>query len=823
MTSSRPQVTAQGPFAVGSVLWRDAHGRLVCTIIAKATYALVPGESAPLTHPLPIQEEDGHWDDDPTKSVYVPSDLAPFKQAAEVVIVGSAFAPGERPAARVAVRVVIGSIDKSVDVWRPRRFRQDGILLESALQRRFSLRYEYATGGAGADNPVGMDIERADARGKYPVPQILPPTFSIEKRDEFIPSIGLGPVAPSWPARAAGLVPAHAAWLRDLAGSPLPSGFFARFFQVAPADQWLSRALAANERLVLEGLHPEIPRLVTNLSGIEPRAILVGSNEEPRRMAGDLLFIDTDRGQATLTYRAQVTLDEGGADLRVIVVGAPMGAAIGADTIREILGAEDELQLIDVDDDDEAAQTITPPPRYTAPVRPARSGEPDAATTTQGTLPEVIRVAALPFSAAVAPSFSSRAASADGALPFHGSRPASSPPIVPVIVPLVPRSERGASASPPATPVPPSPPSPVPPPPIAPALHLPAPKASWTTAEAAPPRFVIPDPPAPIADVPVSRAPRESAPRAFAPPLREASSVVVGGAFGGVKAASDAAAGRETTREASSPFSARDLASRTVRRLAVVDLLSFDPKIAARLRALKRFAPILAPALRTGSLQGVDAPRAEVPDRDRADVLRVLSCGAPVSAAGVRSALADSLDDLVDLEPPFVLVAGELRPLFDEVETLRAAVAIARPVAGGDKRLLATLAIAEESLASPVPPRSDTALGLSRQIEQASVSLSLPARYVASEVERVLLEGRKYKRRTLLGAARVRADLIVGREGSVFPLYVLDAVASSLPLLPAYPVTALCEVRPREDVAEAQSEALFAVALGRVLHGLREG
>ncbi|MEO7592152.1 MAG: DUF2169 domain-containing protein, partial [Byssovorax sp.] len=207
-------MTAQGPFAVGSVLWRDAHGRLVCTIVAKATYALVPGESAPLAHPLPIQEEDGHWDDDPAKSVYVPSDLAPFKQAAEVVIVGSAFAPGERPAARVAVRVVIGSIDKSVDVWRPRRFRQDGILEESALQRRFSLRYEYAAGGVGVDNPVGMDIERADARGKYLVPQIVPPTFSIEKRDEFIPAVGLGPVAPTWPARAAGLVPAHAAWLR---------------------------------------------------------------------------------------------------------------------------------------------------------------------------------------------------------------------------------------------------------------------------------------------------------------------------------------------------------------------------------------------------------------------------------------------------------------------------------------------------------------------------------------------------------------------------------------------------------------------------------
>jgi hypothetical protein len=121
-----------------------------------------------------------------------------------------------------------------------------------------------------------------------------------------------------------------------------------------------------------------------------------------------------------------------------------------------------------------------------------------------------------------------------------------------------------------------------------------------------------------------------------------------------------------------------------------------------------------------------------------------------------------------------------------------------------------------------VPPRSDTALGLARQIEVGSASLSLPPRYVASEVERALLEGRKYKRRTLLGAARVRADLLIGRDASPFPFYVLDSVAASLPLLPSCPVTALCEVRPREDVAETASEALFAVALGRVLQSRAE-
>jgi hypothetical protein len=805
-------VIARGPFAAGSVIWRDARGKLVCTVIAKATYALVPGESEPLNEPVPLQDDDGYWDDDPTKSVYVPGDLAPFKQAAEAVVVGSAFAPGERPAARVAVRLLLGSIDKSVDVWRARRFRQDGGIEESALLKRFPLRYELAAGGPGTDNPVGVDVERVDGRGRYAIPQILPPTFTVGRRDEFIPSVGLGPIAPSWPTRAASLLPAHASWLRDSAGSPLPQGFFARFFQVAPADQWLDRALAANERLVLEGLHPEIPRLITNLSGVEPRAIVVGESGEPRRLLGDLLVIDTDRGICTLTYRAQIPLDEGSADLEVIVVGAPMGVKIGADTVREIIGAEDDVELVEVDD--EAAETITPAPRFSTPipraftpVRPVHVGEPDAVTTTPGVLSEVIRVAALPFSGALAPTFGPRAVPADGALPFRDLAPAPPPASVPA-----PRSEGGSTPPPPALARPPIP-SPLPP----------APAIAWRTVVDAAPPFVVPEAPPPPAEFVEPRPTREASSRPFPPPRNEVAAAPVNSAFGGVKAASDAAAGRENPRDAASPFGPRDAPARAVRRLAVIDLLAFDPKIAARLRALKRFAPVFAQPTRASALQGVDAPRAEAPDKDRADVLRVLSFGSPASASDVRNALADSLDDLVDLDPPFVLVAGELRPLFDEVETLRAAVAIAKPVAGGDKRLLSTLAIAEESLASPVPPRSDTALGLARQIEQASTSLSLPARYVASEVERVLLEGRKYKRRTLLGAPRVRAELVVGREGAAFPLYVLDSVAASLPLLPSFGVTALCEVRPREDVAETQSEALFAVALGRVLHGRTEG
>ena len=283
------------------------------------------------------------------------------------------------------------------------------------------------------------------------------------------------------------------------------------------------------------------------------------------------------------------------------------------------------------------------------------------------------------------------------------------------------------------------------------------------------------------------------------------------------KGASDAAARQEQ----------RDSASRDagplkspVRRLAVVNLLFFEPKIAPRIRGIKRFAEALAQPVRTRPLPSVDAPKAEEPDRDRTDILRVLSFARPADIGEIRRALADSLDDFVDLDLPLLLVAGELRPSFDEIEILRATAMAAQPVAGTDKKTLAAIALGQEALGSG--PRPDTALSLARQIEQASAALSLPPRYVASNAERMLLEDRKYKRRTLFGAPRVRAELTLPGAEAPLLVYLPDASATSLPLLPSFPVVALCEVRAREDLVEAQPDALIAMALGRVQHSRQE-
>src|SRR4051812_22973725 len=116
------------PLAVASRVWPSVHGELTLTVVCKATYLLAPAECPLHPHQGPPNEEDTYWDDDPRRSLSSASDLVPFKPRADVVLVGSAFAPGGRPAQSTVARLVLGEIDKAVEAFADRAFRQTGEL-----------------------------------------------------------------------------------------------------------------------------------------------------------------------------------------------------------------------------------------------------------------------------------------------------------------------------------------------------------------------------------------------------------------------------------------------------------------------------------------------------------------------------------------------------------------------------------------------------------------------------------------------------------------------------------------------------------------------
>lgn len=298
---------------VRAVAWQDARGRSMRTIITKATLTLTPGESPLAAVQDELYEADGYWDDDEKRSLAVSTELVPWKRRADVVLVGHARAPGNKRVHLLEVRLLVGAIDKSIDVRGERAFSTDGSIVEGFGFHRMPLRWERAAGGPGTDNPVGVSCDGLpDTRGLVPLPNLFPPGFEVRGRSDFIPPVSFGPVAPTWPARRRRLHAGLARWdVRRWNAQPLPADLDPDVFNVAPLDQQ-TESLRANERIILENLHPKHPRLVTNLAAVTPYLSLsfLGGGAREVAMVCDTLWIDADRGIATLTWRGQLALDE---------------------------------------------------------------------------------------------------------------------------------------------------------------------------------------------------------------------------------------------------------------------------------------------------------------------------------------------------------------------------------------------------------------------------------------------------------------------------------------------------------------------------------
>src|SRR5277367_4221740 len=93
---------------VASLVWQPRPGAWVLTVVCKATYTLRPGECTLASRQEPPADDDRHVDDDPARSVRCPRDLVPVKPGADVMLVGSAFAPERRPARAVDARLSVG-------------------------------------------------------------------------------------------------------------------------------------------------------------------------------------------------------------------------------------------------------------------------------------------------------------------------------------------------------------------------------------------------------------------------------------------------------------------------------------------------------------------------------------------------------------------------------------------------------------------------------------------------------------------------------------------------------------------------------------------
>jgi hypothetical protein len=819
------------------------------TVVCKATFRLLPDESPLSDEQEYPNEDDNYWDDDPDRSLYSPSDLVPFKARADVLLVGQAYAPGKQSVRSLTARLIAGDLDKSIMVFGTRVRMASGQLREGPWFSSMPLRYERAAGGPG--NPVGVRSDAPpDAYGNVAVPNLEPP--DPPRAAGRIEPIGFGPIAPTWPRRVE-LLGRHrgsfgpGAWRER----PIPEDLDPSYFNAAPRDQQVE-ALWGDERIVLENLHPQHPRLATRLPGLRPKVTVErerrGAQASEVAVRCDTLWIDTDRSICTLVWRGAIPLEQPDEAGRVVVAmetrSEPFSSAAPSSGRANPAASPDAVAIADEDakyGDSTVRLESSAPSKLTLPFVKAPPGAASAIFSRPAEAP-----AARP-PAREGDSTLGVVRPAGPAMPFRAVEPGgenrgpASQPEAPADVIAMPAIAKPPMAPPLVQPALVSPP-PSGPPPIA---TSPSPIAATQQSPVVPPQLtqIAKPPPAPIAPPPIIEPPRapptpgqtlESAKPLGRPERIEVSA-------GSALAASNAAAAAEAREGAAdrSHAPARRPAVEPRRTGAdVVELVWFDPAQLARIRRhpdWKKIIAALKPKAKDDDYDGEPPAEKRKDAKDRREVLGVLRAGDAQGTTGLEEAIESAMED-GGFVPPLVLLAGDLEFPFDELETLKATIAAVSPLATSDKKLKESVDTASELLKTPWLQGA----GAGSMTESVTARLrdafaqsnrSVPAGYLDAHTERMLLQQRHYQKRTVMGQEWIRCLLHPAGDGSSpgkygaqlpVPTYVPEDISKELPMFQRFRARIIAEARLQLDQYEAQPYALRVMALGRVMAGIKK-
>jgi hypothetical protein len=267
-------LTNHSRFAVDVLRTHDQDARHLTVVIVSATFEVPPGgRLRPADEQSPVREGDVHRGDPAASSVIYEGEFASGKPKVDVLVNGTAYAPGGRKVEHVLIGIRVGDISKQLRV-RGNRFWKTGLLgtTPSAPEpfETMPIIYERAFGGIDTraqdsanhvwyrPNPVGVGFRGAPpARPDLgtDVPNIEDPSVPVTSPSgRYVPA-GLGVMGRSWTPRIEFAGTYDAAWVEDQCPL-LPHDFDPRFYQAAPADQQ-SATLRGGEPVELRNLTPE--------------------------------------------------------------------------------------------------------------------------------------------------------------------------------------------------------------------------------------------------------------------------------------------------------------------------------------------------------------------------------------------------------------------------------------------------------------------------------------------------------------------------------------------------------------------------------------
>lgn len=300
----------------------EPSGRELLVVVIKGTFVLPrPGEVLRLhDKQVPLIMADT-FSGEPGKSAPLQEvDFAPRKQRCDVLVNGSACAPGGQAVTRMRVSLRIGPIDKQADVYGDRVW-QAGLTGISASSPqpfvRVPVSYDRAFGGvdqcsedaaehdAYLLNPAGRGwhkhLKNAWVDGT-PLPNIESINESVSFPTDACQPVAFGPLGRGWPQRARFAGTYDQRWLDDVFPF-LPADFDERYYQAAPEDQQMP---IPHGPLTVElgGFTPDGLRAFVLPHFEAPVSIVTRQGErEHHKGLLDTIVLEPDAERLTLTWR----------------------------------------------------------------------------------------------------------------------------------------------------------------------------------------------------------------------------------------------------------------------------------------------------------------------------------------------------------------------------------------------------------------------------------------------------------------------------------------------------------------------------------------
>jgi hypothetical protein len=267
-------------------------------------------------------------------------DFAPVKPRCDILLNGSAYAPGGKPAERVTVSLQVGSLVKSFDVVGHRAWRRGVLMVTPTDPEPFTvmpISYNNAYGGVDRtqedpakhrwypSNHAGLgyheDTSAQAVEGK-PLPNTEEEGQPVTSpRGKYRP-MAFGPLGRAWHPRVRFAGTYDAAW-RDKKAPFLPDDFDDRYFQSAPEEQQIPYPrggelvilvnLTASGRTAFRLPPLDLPVVFTKKDGqlVEVPAVV------------DTVILEPDQARLLLTWRARLPLRRNPFEVVQAAVGKP--------------------------------------------------------------------------------------------------------------------------------------------------------------------------------------------------------------------------------------------------------------------------------------------------------------------------------------------------------------------------------------------------------------------------------------------------------------------------------------------------------------------